>query len=276
MLTTKKVEWIKTLIVFVLVIAIVSCSGLIEQHVIKKDQKLQYIESKQETAANVTALCAAASIAIAAVPDDSTTPVAQQISDAADYLLLSTIAMTIEKILLNFADKSCLRILSIITGLIFVAHIWIKKISIARLGVITLSLTVCLYLAVPITIWISTGIDKAIDFQGRMDSLNNSENENKSDAIDESEDDRNWFERTYDSIADTVEAAANKISDLLAYAKNLYTLIIDVIVGFMLTTVVLPICTVLFLKWIVNVSIDFLPINSIIRDKGESLVPQQE
>ena len=275
MLTTKKVEWIKTLIVFVLVIAIVSCSGLIEQHVIKKDQKLQYIESRQETAASVTALCAAASIAIGAVPDDSTTPVAQQISDAADYLLLSTIAMTIEKILLNFADKSCLRILSIITGLIFVAHIWIKKISIARLGVITLSLTVCLYLAVPITIWISTGIDKAIDFEGRMDSLNNSE-EGESEAIDESEDDRNWFERTYDSIANTVEAAANKISDLFAYAKDLYTLLIDVIVGFMLTTVVLPICTVLFLKWVVNIAIGFLPINSLIHDKKESLVSQQE
>lgn len=265
-------QWIALALVVIFTIGSLLVADKVDNW-INKDHIFEVIEDKQNTAADVTAICAAASVVIGAIPDDSTTPVAQQISDAGDYMLIATVSLTLEKIIMNVASFITFKCLYIAFGFLMFVFVLsgYRWHALSRIAVICLTMGVCLYFAVPVTTVLSEKIDETINFKERIEELRYKKDKSAEEENEEIDDDRNWFERAYDNVVETVESIADSVSNVKDYAKGLYLLLIEVIVGFILTTVILPIGVVLFLKWIVNVSIGFLPMRMAVN--GPKSIP---
>lgn len=67
----------------------------------KYAKTINSIDEKKATVAKITFAADAASIAIAAIPSDTTTPLAEKILDVTSYLVIALCALVLEKTLLT-------------------------------------------------------------------------------------------------------------------------------------------------------------------------------
>jgi hypothetical protein len=73
---------------------------------------IAYLDSKKLTVTGLVATVSAASTAIAAIPGDATTPIANQLASTTSWLLLVTVVIIAEKYLLTILIKAaCMAIL---------------------------------------------------------------------------------------------------------------------------------------------------------------------
>lgn len=68
---------------------------------------MEALEEKKITVMEMTAAVAASSIAVAAIPGDATTPLADQIAELGSYLMIAAGAVMLEKFLLAITGDVC-------------------------------------------------------------------------------------------------------------------------------------------------------------------------
>ena len=238
------------------------------------------VNKKLSDARAVSVGALAASVAIAAMPEDSTTPLAEQIVDMTDYMLLGMVGLTIEQIIMKIAP-----ILLFWIGVPFLLIYLLElrgSLEKGRIAIRVFAFCLCLFFVDPLSVFLTNQIDGIVNLQEKIDYIVDDGNEVESEEInsetveiteetytetvDEEEEDGGFFSDianaaksaynavadtavdAYNAVADVVDSAVNIVGDAIDYAKALLSRLMEVVTVFIISTCLLPIAMLILLK----------------------------
>lgn len=202
---------------------------------------IQSIDDKKATVMGITTATITASTALAAIPGDATTPIANQIMDMGSYLLIVVCALVLEKSLLTVLGYLAFNILIPIACVLFALSIFVQRNILRMLSLKIVVFAVVISTIIPFSLKISDLIYESN--QSMVTELN--DEVEKMDASEESEEGKNWWESFTDKVKDSVTNVGEK-------AKELVNNFIDVIALFIITYCAIPIIIFLIVIWFVK------------------------
>lgn len=202
---------------------------------------MQSIDDKKATVMGITTATITASTALAAIPGDATTPIANQIMDMGSYLLIVVCALVLEKSLLTVLGYLAFNILVPGACLLFALSVFVKRNILRVLSIKIVVFAVVISTIIPFSLKISDLIYESN--QSMVTELN--DEVEKMDDSKESDKEKNWWESFTDKIKDGVANVGEK-------AKQLVNNFIDVIALFIITYCAIPIIIFLIVIWFVK------------------------
>ena len=202
---------------------------------------IQSIDDKKATVMGITTATITASTALAAIPGDATTPIANQIMDMGSYLLIVVCALVLEKSLLTVLGYLAFNILVPGACLLFALSVFVKRNILRVLSLKIVVFALVISTIIPFSLKIS---DLIYESNQTMVTELNDEVE-KMDESKESDKGKNWWESFTDKIKDGVANVGEK-------AKQLVNNFIDVIALFIITYCAIPIIIFLIVIWFVK------------------------
>lgn len=206
---------------------------------------IKSLDDKKMTVAEITAGCAATSMALSAVPGDTTTPVANKIMDLSSYLLIIVVVIFLEKIMLNLTGFVTFSLLIPVSCVLLGIYVLIKNEMMKKIAIKLAVFGIILFATIPLSVQISNVIEDS--YKENLDSI-------KSQQItvevkeDESED-----EGLLSKIKDGIEKVGEGASNLAEKGKQALSNLIDGIAILLITSCVIPIAVLIFLLWIVKI-----------------------
>lgn len=189
----------------------------------------QYLDEKSAQTVMLSTSSAVVATAIAAIPDDATTPVANQIMNLGVYILLVSVAITLEKLLVGasvyLVCVGCVPIMGLI-GLWWLGT-GSRKARAALMRMAAFSL--CILFLVPA----SVGLSQVIETSAAMPVLE----EVKAQEA-EAENGTLW-----DSITGAIQNLIDQADKLARYAQDQLNYFMNAIVILIITNFVMPIVT---------------------------------
>ena len=216
------------------------------------------LNEKRISVLEVSAALAGISVAVAAVPGDSTTPIADNIAQYSSYLIWVLGAIMLEKFLLPVMGLITWRVLFplalILLGLFIAFH---KKIFVAfsiRLAL----LGIALFSIIPLGIRLGDIVDDSFGLDAAIERIKTGSEEIDAETSDQKETDAEEEESDglWDSIVNTgkkiVGAVAGFGAELWEKVKMILGEVMDVIAAFIVSSCVLPIGILFILLAIVK------------------------
>ena len=204
------------------------------------DRTIQSIDSKRVAVLGITGSAAAAATAIAVIPDDSTTPIAEKIMDISGYLTIVVCALVLEKSLLTILGAVACRILVPLAAVIGItALIGCKK----RMGFFAAKIAVlALVLAtvIPLAMRVSDTIYEVNRHTAELVSEEVMELADNADTVE-----KTWWQKTFDKLKNAGE-------DIKEEGKKLVNRFIDAVVIFLVAYCAMPILVVWFMLWLMK------------------------
>lgn len=202
---------------------------------------IQSIDDKKATVIGITTATITASTALAAVPGDATTPIANEIMDMGSYLLIVVCALVLEKSLLTVLGYLAFNILVPGACLLFAISVFVKRNILRVLSLKIVVFALVISTIIPFSLKISDLIYESN--QSMVTELN--DDVEKMDDTEESDKEKSWWETFTDKIKDGVANVGEK-------AKELVNKFIDVIALFIITYCAIPIIVFLVAIWFVK------------------------
>lgn len=245
------------------------------------------LNEKQTTVLEVTAVASASSIALAAFPDDATTPVADKIMDLAGYLVLVLCAIVMEKYMLTlsgyFVFRWMLPAFCVLLGL----NTFLKNQTLSRVAAKILILGLALMLVVPVSVRLSDMIQETyeISIETTMEKEElPAETQRITEEMEQAEPepvasneetmDGNWLKqatrglgsffaqagRSIEEMKDAAAEAASSAMDTVkglkdeavAKAQDMMRDLVETVVVLIVVNCLLPILVLVFLLWVIN------------------------
>lgn len=230
-------------IVLLLIVALLSITVISEFATSPESymSTIQSIDEKKSAVMGVTATAAATSTALAAIPGEATTPIANQIMELSSYLLIVVCALVLEKSLLTVMGYMSFSILIPIACTLLGIYIFVKNKILKILSLKFIVFALVIVAIIPFSAQISDMIyetNKATVEQVTTELeegvIENNNNEEKS-----------WIDKMIDKVNEGV-------SDVEEKARQILNSFIDAIALFIITYCALPIIIVFFVIWFIN------------------------
>lgn len=215
---------------------------------------IKTLDDKKITVMQLTAATAGTATAIAAIPSDATTPLANQIMELSSYLLIVVGAIFLEKILLTLTGYITFTFIIPIACLLFAIYLYLPKEILKNLAIKLAIFGLVIFLVIPLSVKITNLIEKTYET-----SINQTiENAEKfGEEVEESQEDENKEEGIWNTITSTVTGAISSIgkgvSKLIEKGKTILSNFIDAIAILLITTCVIPIAVLIFIIWIIKI-----------------------
>lgn len=208
---------------------------------------IQSLDEKKTAITGVTAASAAASSALAAVPGDATTPIANQIVQMSSYLMIVVCVLVLEKSLITVMGFLAFRIIIPIACGCFAVYIFRKK-DIWKTWTIKLSIfAIIVATVIPFSQKISDMIYEANqETVDQVTSLADQGIRIEEDDTKENKEKKSWL----DSMVSKVKEG---VSDAGKMANKLLNNFIDAIAIFVMTYCIIPILVILIMFRLVKV-----------------------
>lgn len=230
-------------IISLLLVAVLLLSMLVFRNLYDPTPITQDLIKYQERAMKVTAACAAASIGLAAVPDDSTTPVANQIANACGYMTAATVGIQLEKYISTTAKEVTFLFLIPFSCLLGIICVWTGKKKLSYIATRFLILAICYVLVVPVSLALNSSISEVLKIDEIVEQID------QETQVEEGDENKDFFTRAGEFFS----GLFNTVSNISEEAINLLRRLLDSISAFVLTACVVPILTILLLwtilKW---------------------------
>lgn len=143
--------------VFLLVIVLLNMLLVTDAN---KEKYKAYLDEKREEVNLLTAAAAGASIVIAAIPEDATTPIAEQIASVASYLVVVSVVIQAEKLIVVFGWDLAVKILIPSSLVLFLLFVALDKKRILSFCSRLIAVAVCLLIMIPLCQWIDDKINE--------------------------------------------------------------------------------------------------------------------
>lgn len=207
---------------------------------------LEALDEKKTTVMELTAASTVASIAISSIPGDAATPIATEIADLSTYFLLILCAIYLEKYLVTITGYATFMILIPAACVLISANVFLKNRSCVFLAKKLITLGLAIFLAVPASVQISNIIDATYEssVQQTIEAANEA-----ADAAEESETESTGI------IDGFISKVTDTVSDAAAEAKNVLNNFIESIAIMIITSCAIPILVLLFLVWVIKVTL---------------------
>ena len=230
------------------VVSLVSIFGISKISASPKfhSKTIEYLDQKKAEVMSITAATAVTGMGLAAVPSETTTPIANKITDLSSYLIIVLCAILLEKILLSLAGYITFVYIVPISCVLFIIHMYLGKKVWKNIAIKLLTFGLVIVLIVPASSKIGMLITEMFKTQQNYEELTISQN-----FIDESSDEGFWSQ-IKDGVSKGLEKTKNTATDVL----NGF---VDAIAMLLITACVIPIgvlfCLVWFIKLLLGIEI---------------------
>lgn len=224
------------------------------------DKTIQTLDKKKITVMELTAATAGASAAIALIPGDATTPMANQIIKLSSYLLIIIGAIFLEKILLTLTGYITFTFLIPISCLLYGIYLFVKKDILKKLAIKLVIFGIVIFMVVPVSVQVSNLIENT--YNQTIENAKNSEiiiEENTS----EEEKSEGWG-GFVSGLKESISNIGDNASKLIQKGGKVLSNFIDAIAILLITSCVIPIATLIFFIWIIKIIFGInIPITNI-------------
>ena len=206
-------------------------------------QTLEALDEKKTDVLTMTATSAGAATAIAAIPGDATTPVANKLADLTSYFLIILMVIFLEKYLVTLTGYATFNILIPIACVLFIAGIVAARRTLKVWAAKVAVFGVVIFLIIPASMKVSSIIEETHEI-----SMEN--------AIQEAEEITEEINESTDSDGNIIEQALDKlaggVSGLLDKGEQILNQFIESIAVMFVTSCLIPIAVLMFVLWLVK------------------------
>lgn len=229
------------------------------------EETIKHLDEKKLTVMELTAATASSATAIAAIPSDATTPLANQIMDMSSYLIVVIGVIFLEKILLTLTGKLTFLIIIPIACLLYVIYIFVQKEVLRNLAIKLAIFGIVIFTIVPISVKLSdfieenygTSITQTIESAKALES-------NEEEVKQEEQKEENWWNKITSSVSNAVSNIGEGVNELIEKGKLILSNFIDAIAILIITTCVIPIMVLFVLTWVIKIIFDItIPVKTI-------------
>ena len=207
-------------------------------------QTLEALDEKKTDVLTMTATSAGAATAIAAIPGDATTPVANKLADLTSYFLIILMVIFLEKYLVTLTGYATFNILIPIACVLFIAGIVAARRTLKVWAAKVAVFGVVIFLIIPASMKVSSIIEETHEI-----SMEN--------AIQEAEEITEEINESTDSDGNIIEQALDKlaggVSGLLDKGEQILNQFIESIAVMFVTSCLIPIAVLMFVLWLVKI-----------------------
>ena len=206
------------------------------------EKTIEALDEKKSDVLKLTA-ATAASTALAAIPGDATTPVANKLADLTSYFLVILMVVFLEKYLVTLTGYAAFSVLIPAACVLLAVGICLNRNLLKILAAKIAVFAVVIFTIIPVSMNISSIIEETYDVS--MET-----------TIQEAEDITDEIGESTDSDGNIIEQALSKIKDgvtgLLEKGETLLNHFIETIAVMLVTACVIPILVLLFMIWFVQ------------------------
>ena len=239
---------------------------------------IKSLDEKKMTVMELTAATAGTGTALAMIPTDATTPLANQILKLSSYLLIVMGAIFLEKILLTLTGYVTFNFLIPIACFIFGIYIFTKKDILRNLAIKLCIFGMVIFMLVPVSVKVSNLIEDTY-----QTSINQTIEEAQSTQIEaqettsEESDDGGIFSGLASKVQDAISSIGDNVSKLIEKGKTALSNFIDAIAVLLITSCVIPIAVLIFFIWIIKIIFGInIPIGKIKKNQNKEETKEKE
>ena len=203
------------------------------------------IDEKVETVMKLTATATLASVGISAIPDDTATPIAEQLADFTEYFLLILCVLYAEKYLLTVIGAGAFKVLIPIACLLAGVSLFFAREKLRPIALKMAALGLALYCVIPLSITVSDLIYDT--YRESIDATVASAQELTEDTeeLAGAQGDQGLIRSILSRLSETAASLKNKAANILSrYVETLAVLIV--------TSCLIPILVLMFFLWIIR------------------------
>lgn len=257
---------IKKIIMIILFVAIAVLSiTVISKHTSSPDfhaSSIEVLDDKKLIAMGMTTSVSVLSTAITALPGDTASPVAEQLSQLTGPLFIIVCAIYLEKFLLTITGYISFTYLIPIACFLASIYIMTQKPILKTLAIKITILALSLFMIVPLSVKTTQLIEAT--FQETINQTYEAAHQVNTEESIEDEENTHFF----DNIVDTVSGG---VSTVVETAKNAVNVFIDAIAVLIITTCVIPIVVMLLFIWITKTILGIDTIEKFIPNKQNKI-----
>ncbi|MBR1409223.1 MAG: hypothetical protein IJ573_10070 [Clostridia bacterium] len=205
-----------------------------------KNKYIETINKKQQAATGLTVAAAGMATLLAAVPDDSTTPVADQIANTASYLVIVSVVLLFEKYLMGLSGYLVFRWLVPIACTLIILYELFRKRSFKAIACRVIVFAACIWLLVPVSVEIDKRLDETYHTSTTIEEAVNS-NETLETTAD------NEQKGLIENATGFISGVTDSIKSLPEQGKRMLVKFMDGVALLILTTCVIPIIVLLII-----------------------------
>ena len=233
------------------IVAILLVVGIFSMTIVSKvasdpahhTKTIESLDEKKVTVLKLTATSTAAATAIAAIPGDATTPIANKLADLTSYFLIILMVVFVEKYLVTLTGYAAFFILIPIACLALAAGVCLEKTFLKILAAKIAAAGLVIFLIIPVSMKVSDIIEQT--YETSME-VTMEEAQTIADEINENTDSEgNILEKAWKKIQGGISGVIDK-------GENLLNNFIETIAVMMVTSCVIPIVVLLFTSWLVK------------------------
>lgn len=215
---------------------------------------IKSLDEKKVTVMELTAATAGSATAIALIPSDATTPLANQILGLSSYLLIVIGAIFLEKMLLTLTGYITFTFLIPIACLLYGIYLYAKKEILRNLAIKLGVFGIVIFMVVPISVQASNLIEATYEksINQTIEAAKNTEIETKENTSEESKESGGWSGFT-SKAKDVISNIGNNVSEWIHKGEKVLSNFIDAIAILLITSCVIPIVVLIFFMWIIKI-----------------------
>lgn len=233
------------LTILLIIIALISILGIAPLAKSNKfhNNTIKSLDKKKITVTELTVACAGSSMALAAIPGDATTPVANKIMDLSSYLLIIIGVIFLEKILLTLTGYVTFTFLIPISCILLGIYIFWKCDILKKLAIKLSVFGIIIFITVPLSVQISNLIENSY-----QDTLNNA----KTTEIVAEEQEKDNDDSLLSKFKEGISNIGDNVSELVKKGEQALSNFIDAIAILLITSCFIPIIVLIFFIWIIK------------------------
>ena len=225
------------------------------------DSTIETIDQKKTNVLALTTSCVALSAGISALPNDTGTPVAEQLSQLASNLGIVLAVLYLEKYLLTILGTVSFGVLIPCACLLFAVSIAARlRWRFARVaGIVGFKMFLVAVVAlavVPTSVWVTRQIDATYQTsteqaqQKRADAKTTESGKSTDDAVSRNEGDKNVLEQLLDAASGLVDVVADGVKTVTDDIVVQVTGLIEGVIVMIVTSCVIPILVLIVFLWL--------------------------
>lgn len=214
---------------------------------------IKTLDEKKITVMELTAATAGSATALAAIPGDFTTPVANQILQLSSYLLIVIGAIFLEKVLLTLTGFVAFKFLIPIACLLYAIYVFVEKDLFKNLAIKLAAFGIVITLIVPVSVSVSNLIEKSHkdSITQTVEEAKNAQNEvNQAEG---EEDNGNIWDTVTSKVKEGISNIGEGASKVIKKGEELLNKFIDAIAILLITSCVIPIVVLFAFIWLVKI-----------------------
>lgn len=214
---------------------------------------IKSLDDKKITVMELTAGTAGIATALAAIPSDATTPLANQIMSLSSYLLIVVGVIFFEKIMITLTGYITFTYLIPISCLLLGIYLYVPKEILKNLAIKIAIFGLVIFMVVPISVKISDLIEETHEtsINQTIESAKNLEKEVEESKENENKDDGIWNTIT-STVTGAISSIGKGVSKLIEKGKIILGNLIDAIAVLLITSCVIPVVVLLAMVWIIK------------------------